>query len=162
MIVKVSLFITGRLFRFPQPRCLKEFKRIVWLCQLYNDGRGGGCTCWRAGCVIPHAGNCDHSHPPVEHSRCLCRQKAGQGHRICLSWKEPLQIIWLHLPALNRDTHSSISAHSPIQPDLECLQGWSTTTSLGNLCQCFTTLTANNFFLISNLNLPSCSLKVVF
>jgi len=29
------------------------------------------------------------------------------------------------------------------------------TASLGNLCQCFTTLTVKNFFLISNLNLPS-------
>ena len=44
------------------------------------------------------------------------------------------------LPALNRDTHSSISAHSPVQPDLGCLQGWGTTASQGNLCQCFQTL----------------------
>jgi len=29
------------------------------------------------------------------------------------------------LPALSRDTHSSISAQSPIQPDLGCLQGLS-------------------------------------
>jgi len=28
------------------------------------------------------------------------------------------------------------------------------TASLGNLCQCFTTLMVKNFFLISNLNLP--------
>jgi len=33
------------------------------------------------------------------------------------------------------------------------------TTSLGNQLQCFTTLTVMNFFLISNLNLPSFSLK---
>ena len=44
------------------------------------------------------------------------------------------------LPALNRDTHTSISAHSPVQPDLGCLQGWGTTASQGNLCQCFQTL----------------------
>ena len=30
------------------------------------------------------------------------------------------------LPALNRDTHSSISAQRLIQPDLGCLQGWGT------------------------------------
>ena len=33
------------------------------------------------------------------------------------------------------------------------------TTSLGNLCQCLTTLTVKNFFLISSLHLPSFSLK---
>jgi len=33
------------------------------------------------------------------------------------------------------------------------------TTSLGNLCQCFIALSVKNFFLVSNLNLPSFSLK---
>ncbi|NXJ99538.1 HLTF factor, partial [Corythaixoides concolor] len=33
------------------------------------------------------------------------------------------------------------------------------TTSLGNLCQCFTTLIVKNFFLVSSLSLPSFSLK---
>ena len=33
------------------------------------------------------------------------------------------------------------------------------TTSLGNLLQCLITLTVTNFFLTSNLNLPSFSLK---
>ena len=33
------------------------------------------------------------------------------------------------------------------------------TTSLGNLFQCLTTLPVQNFFLTSNLNLPSFSLK---
>ena len=33
------------------------------------------------------------------------------------------------------------------------------TASLSNLFQCFTTLTVKNFFLISNLNLPSFSLQ---
>ena len=31
------------------------------------------------------------------------------------------------------------AAQSRIQPGLECLQGWGTTTSLGNLFQCITT-----------------------
>jgi len=35
------------------------------------------------------------------------------------------------------------------------------TTSLGNLVQCFTTLIAKNFFLTCSLNLPSFSLKVL-
>jgi len=38
------------------------------------------------------------------------------------------------LPAVHGDTHSSIGAQSPIQPDWGCLQGWGTTTSLGKLC----------------------------
>ena len=55
------------------------------------------------------------------------------------------------LPALSRDTHSSISAQSPFQPDCGCLQGWGTATSLGTLCWCFTTLSIKNMFLISSL-----------
>ena len=38
------------------------------------------------------------------------------------------------LPAVHRDTHSSISAQSPIQPDFGYLQGQGSTSSLGNLC----------------------------
>ena len=37
------------------------------------------------------------------------------------------------LPAMYRDTHSSISAQIP-SPDFGCLQGRGTTTSLGTLC----------------------------
>jgi len=33
-------------------------------------------------------------------------------------------------------------------------RGRVSTTSLGNLCQCFTTLVVKNFFLISSLNTP--------
>jgi len=36
------------------------------------------------------------------------------------------------LPAMHRDTHSSISAQSP-SPDLGCLQGWGSTASPGKL-----------------------------
>ena len=32
---------------------------------------------------------------------------------ICLSWKGPLKAIWLHSPALNRDTYSSIRCLEP-------------------------------------------------
>ena len=46
------------------------------------------------------------------------------------------------------------AAQSPVQPDLQCLKGWASTTSLGNLFQCLTTLSVKNLFLISNLNLP--------
>ena len=51
------------------------------------------------------------------------------------------------------------AAQSHIQPGLECLQGWASTTSLGNLFQCVTTLWVKNFLLISNLNLSCLSLN---
>jgi len=50
-------------------------------------------------------------------------------------------------------------AESSIQPGLEHFQGGASTASLGNLCQCLTTLMVKNFFLISSLNLPSFSLE---
>ena len=50
-------------------------------------------------------------------------------------------------------------AQSPIQPDTECLQGWVHPPPLGNLFQCLTILIIKDIFLISNLNLPSFSLK---
>jgi len=50
-------------------------------------------------------------------------------------------------------------ALSPIQSDVECSRDGASTTSLGNLFQCFTTLIVQNFFHISSSNLPSLSLK---
>ena len=52
----------------------------------------------------------------------------------------------LPLPALN--THSSIGTQSPVQPDLGCLQGQGTTTSLGNLFLCLATLLLKHFLYI--------------
>jgi len=63
-----------------------------------------------------------------------------------LSWREPLKIIYPNSPALNRDTYSSIRSLEPLQPDLGYLQGWSTHSSLGNLCQCLTTLLVKRVF----------------
>ena len=51
-------------------------------------------------------------------------------------------------------------AQSPIQPGLEHFQEWASTASLGNLFQCLTTLTVNNFFPVSDLSPPSFSLKI--
>jgi len=50
-----------------------------------------------------------------------------------------------------------LATQSPVQPDLEYQTG--STTSLGNLFQCFTTLTVKNFFQMSNLTLPPLNLK---
>jgi len=44
---------------------------------------------------------------------------------------------------------------------LKTFREGASTTSLGNLFQCLTTLTEKNFFLISNLNLLSFSLKLL-
>ena len=51
------------------------------------------------------------------------------------------------------------AAQSHIQPGLECLQGWSIQSLLGQPVQCVTTLCVKNFLLISNLNLPFLILK---
>ena len=61
------------------------------------------------------------------------------------------------LPVMHRDTHSSISAQSP-SLDLECLQGWGTTTSHCNLCSASLPLVYKILRYI-HLNLPSFRLK---
>ena len=48
---------------------------------------------------------------------------------------------------------------APTSLTLNVSRDGSSTTSLGNLFYCFTTLMVKNFFLISSLNLPSFSLK---
>jgi len=52
-------------------------------------------------------------------------------------------------------------AQSPIQPDLECLQGQAIHLLLGNTFQYVSRLTIENFLLIPNLNLSLFSLKPV-
>jgi len=47
-------------------------------------------------------------------------------------------------------------------PALNVSRGGTFTASLSNPFQCFTTLIVKNFFLISSLNLPSLSLKLLF
>ena len=61
---------------------------------------------------------------------------------------------------MSGDTHSSISAQSPSSLTLQVSKNRASTTSLGNLCQCFTTLTVKRFCLMSSLNLSSFSLKL--
>ena len=48
---------------------------------------------------------------------------------------------------------------APSNPPLNTAREGVSTTSLGNLLQCLSTLMVKNFFLISNPNLPSFSLK---
>lgn len=51
-------------------------------------------------------------------------------------------------------------AQSPIQPGFEHLHEWDIHNFPGNLFQCLTTLTEKNFISISNITLPSLSLKL--
>jgi len=50
-------------------------------------------------------------------------------------------------------------AQSSVQPDLECLQTWTSMAFLSNLLQCFTTIIVKIFFIISSVNLNSFCLK---
>ena len=75
-----------------------------------------------------------------------------------LGWKGlqspsiPTPLPWAVLPP------PAQAAQGPIQPGLECLQGWGTTASLGSCAS--TSLPSKDLLLTSNLNLPSISLKL--
>ena len=63
-------------------------------------------------------------------------------------------------PAMGRATsHQTRLLPAPPNLALDTTRDGAPTAPLGNLCQCFTTLAAENFFLTSNLNLPSFSSK---
>ncbi|KAK4827886.1 hypothetical protein QYF61_022309, partial [Mycteria americana] len=53
----------------------------------------------------------------------------------------------------------SLTSRAKSNLTLNVSRDGASTTSLGNLCQCFTTLSIKNFFLVSNLNLPSFSFR---
>ncbi|KAK4815356.1 hypothetical protein QYF61_001344 [Mycteria americana] len=61
------------------------------------------------------------------------------------------------LPHRQRNFRTILRAPSSLT--LNVSRDGAPTTSLGNLCQCFTTVIVKKFFLISSLNLPSLSLK---
>jgi len=52
-----------------------------------------------------------------------------------LSWKGLLKAIWFNASAVNHP--QLIRCSEPHPTDLGHLQGWTSTTSLSNLCQCF-------------------------
>ena len=79
-----------------------------------------------------------------------------------LGWKGPLRSYSSNPPAIGRDTSLQTRlVRAPFSLALNASREGASTTSLGNLFQCLTTLTVQNFFLISSLNLPSSSLKLV-
>jgi len=64
-----------------------------------------------------------------------------------------LKAIWFNSPAMKRDTYSYIRVlRAPSSLTLSASRDGASTTSLGNLFQCLTTLTVKDFFLISSLN----------
>jgi len=83
---------------------------------------------------------CNHSFSV--RTQCFGEKKRGQGPSPGVliieswdgwSWNGPQRPSGA-TPALSRDTHSSIGAHSP-SPELGCVQGWGTTASLGALLE---------------------------
>ena len=98
--------------------------------------------------------------PPDASARSLCLILAIFSQRIIESFvlEGALKDIWSHsLQCTGTPTAPSV-LRAP-SPDIGCLQGWGTTTFLGNLCCCLTALGVENFFLMSNLNQPTFSLK---
>lgn len=77
-----------------------------------------------------------------------------------LDWKDLKgNLVLTTLPQAETPLEDRVAPRS-IQPGLQyCQGGGAPTASLGSLCQCLSTLTAKYFFLPSNLNLPSFSLK---
>ena len=75
---------------------------------------------------------------------------------VSLELERTLKGHWVHQPC-NEQGHPQLKqvAQSLVQPGLECLHGWGIHHIPDNLYQCLTTLTAKDFFLMSNLNLPS-------
>jgi len=69
-----------------------------------------------------------------------------------------LKTIWFQ-PPCHEQGHLPLD-QSSIQPGLEPCRGGAATASLGSLGQGLTTLMGKNFFLTSDLNLPSFSLQL--
>jgi len=73
-----------------------------------------------------------------------------------LSWKGPYRLSCSNPPALGRDTfHQTKLLQAPSNLALNAAREGAATASLGNLGQGLTNLRVKNFFLLSNLNLPS-------
>jgi len=79
-----------------------------------------------------------------------------------LGWKGPLKAIQSNPPAMSRDIFNSIRLlGGPFHLTLNVSRDGASTASLGNPFQCFTTVIVKNVFLLSRLNLPSFSLKLL-
>ncbi|KAK4831170.1 hypothetical protein QYF61_015640 [Mycteria americana] len=65
----------------------------------------------------------------------------------------------MEMPVINGQSKTLKLLKAPSNLALNTSRDGASTASLGNLFQCLATLIVKNFFLISNLNLPSFSLK---
>ena len=83
-------------------------------------------------------------------------------HRVTESFEKEgtLTCHLIQLPS-HEQGHLQLSQvlRAPSSLTLGVFKGGAPTTSLGNLCQCLTSLIVKNFFPMSNLNLPSFSVK---
>jgi len=85
-----------------------------------------------------------------------------QSHRLieCFGLEGTLKITQSKPPAMGRDIfHQTKVLRAPSNLALGTADWRAATALLGNLCQGLTTFRVKNFFLISNLNLPSFSLE---
>ena len=77
-----------------------------------------------------------------------------------LGWKRPLEAIQSNPSAASRDIFNSIRVlRAPSNLGLDVSRDGASPTSLDNLGHSLTNLTVKNVFLVSNLNVPSSSLK---
>jgi len=75
-------------------------------------------------------------------------------------WKGPLKVIYSNPSPVSRHIYHWIRLLRALcNLALNISRDGASITSLGSLCQCFTTLIVKNYFLVSSLNLPSFSLK---
>jgi len=104
--------------------------------------------------------------------------RSGRKHRVALVIELGLAVLYIHRiigslelkktlkchllqPSCNEQGHLHLEQvlRAPSRLTLNVSRRRSSTTSLGNLCQCLTILIVKNFFLTFNLKLPSFSLN---
>lgn len=66
----------------------------------------------------------------------LTHQLHGPHNQHGLGWKEPLEVIQSNEQGHLQEDHVP---QGPVEADLESSQEWGIYSSLGNLCQCYTT-----------------------
>ncbi|CAN0052273.1 unnamed protein product [Bubo scandiacus] len=135
-------------------------KKLRWFSECFSPP-GGSKNLWDLVAVIKGQ---DDSLLPQHYCKGIMHMKHLIRFRM-VKWfglEETLKIIWFQPPCHGQ-------GHLPLDQVLKALSNLAlntaregaATASLGNLCQCLTTVTVKNFFLISNLDLISFSLKLL-
>ena len=135
---------------------------------LVNDSRKVTLSFWHLACMIlcqQLCNNC-HSGNVLGFFRCVKSDASPfhsiweMNHRIIESWVG--KDLWNHQVQPSTQHHHSyktISRSTTSTHFLNTSRDGDSTTFLGSLFQCLTTLSVKKFFLISNLNLPWCNLR---